>query len=333
MFRASSRTKAVRVFLLCVLAMPMLAVRLKLAADVWPPFTDVKGGNRVALDLVETALERAGIEAETEIRSRFATITRDLKTGDLDGGAALWWDAEREKFLAYSTPYLENRLVLLGLNGSDVSARRLSDLVGKRVAIVEGYSYGDMLESERGPTFVRGSSEQANFEKLLAREVDYLLTDALLVHDLFERDRPRAARELALGKTPLLRRSLHLAIRRDREDALELIRRFEAELAKMIADGSYNRTLGVAWIEADIDGDGRREMILGGTHAGDEEPTDGYVLFGPIHDAESDDKESPDRRYVVEGRAYDDWGSVPLEYRSRAEQGNAAIPKVSVFTW
>ena len=46
----------------------------------------------------------------------------------------------------FSAPYLENRLVLVGRYGADVSAKSLTDLKGRRVAIVEGYAYGDAVE-------------------------------------------------------------------------------------------------------------------------------------------------------------------------------------------
>ena len=62
-------------------------------------------------------------------------------SGPFDGSAAAWKDAEREKALLFSQPYLENRLMLVARRGGDVSAATVADLKGKRVAIVEGYAY------------------------------------------------------------------------------------------------------------------------------------------------------------------------------------------------
>ncbi len=317
--------------LLALLLAAAAQAHVELAADVWPPFTDKEGGHRVALDLVEAALGRAGVESQTEIRQDFQTILRDLRSGKLDGGAALWQDEEREDYLLFSRPYLENRLVLLALEGTDVSARSLSELDGKRIALVEGYSYGGMLDITVGPTFVRGPSEQHNFEQLLSGKVDYLLTDELLIHELFEGERERAERELDVGTFPLIQRSLHLAIRRNRDDAAEVIRKFEAALDEMIADGSYNRLLGVAWIEADIDRDGSVELVFWGQRVGEIEPADGYVVFRPDEPEEDEDKPKA-RRYVIDGRVYESWQQVPPEYRVR-ERAEAEMPRVPVFTW
>jgi polar amino acid transport system substrate-binding protein len=113
---------------------------LRLVSTAWPPFTNEPGQPRFALDLVEAALRRIGLTAKTTIVEP-AQFTPALLNGEFDGTAAAWKDAERERVLVFSQPYLENRLILVGRHGSDVSAGALTDLKGKRIAIVEGYSY------------------------------------------------------------------------------------------------------------------------------------------------------------------------------------------------
>ena len=58
-----------RALLLLVIAIPVMASaqdwRLQLVSTAWSPFTDVPGQPRFALDLVEEALRRMGIVAET----------------------------------------------------------------------------------------------------------------------------------------------------------------------------------------------------------------------------------------------------------------------------
>src|SRR4029077_3811189 len=98
---------------------------LALVSTAWPPFTDGAGQPRFALDLVEAALGRIGLSAKTAIVSA-AQFTPSLLSGSFDGSAAVWKDPERERVLLFSQPYLENRLVLVGRRGSDVSAKALS---------------------------------------------------------------------------------------------------------------------------------------------------------------------------------------------------------------
>ena len=130
--------------LLPLIAIPVMAAaqgrQLQLVSTAWSPFTNAPGQARVALDLVDVALERVGITAETVIVDE-ARLTPLLLSGEVDGSAALWQDTERERALIYSQPYLENRLILVGRQGSDVSAtstgrsRRQAGRPGRRVRV------------------------------------------------------------------------------------------------------------------------------------------------------------------------------------------------------
>src|SRR6185436_13555413 len=125
---------------------------LRLVSTAWPPFTNAPRQPRFALDLVEDALRRINLTARTVIVSA-SQFTPSLVSGLFDGSGAAWKDPERERALIFSQPYLENRLVLVGRHGSEVSAKTLADLRGKRIAIVEGYSYGEAT-GKAGPEWV-----------------------------------------------------------------------------------------------------------------------------------------------------------------------------------
>ena len=142
------------------------AVALHLASTPWSPFTDVPGKPRFAIDLVETALRRVGVSAATKVVPE-GTLTAALLAGKFDGSPALWRDKEREEKLIYSKPYLENRLVLVGRKGFDVSAPALPALAGKRIALVDGYAYGDALQVEHGPTYVATASVEESLQRVL----------------------------------------------------------------------------------------------------------------------------------------------------------------------
>ena len=153
--------------------------QLRLVSTAWPPFTNESPQQRFALDLVEAALGRFGISSQTTIVDA-AQFTALLVKGPYDGSAAAWKDPERERALLFSQPYLENRLILVGRTGADVSAKALADLKGKRLAIVEGYSYGEALDNS-GPVFVRSRSEEDSLRQLLSGAVDYTLMDEIVV--------------------------------------------------------------------------------------------------------------------------------------------------------
>jgi polar amino acid transport system substrate-binding protein len=285
-----------------------------LVSTAWPPFTNPPGRPRFALDLIEAALGRAGISTTTSIVDA-AAFTPGLLNEQFDGSGAVWKDADRERVLLFSQAYLENRLVLVGRKGASVSAATLSALKGKRIAIVEGYSYGDIETS--GPIFVRSQSEEDSLSRLLDSKVDYTLMDELVVQYIVEHYAKEAQTRLEIGSTPLVTRELFLAVRRSRPDAASIISRFNAQLRGMIADRTYHRLLHVRWIRADIDGDGVPENVPIDDNAGPQAPQRVYTL--PLIDTNSTSSLSKtvpvSPRFYLGGSIYTDWASVPDKFK------------------
>jgi polar amino acid transport system substrate-binding protein len=308
------------------------ASELRLVSTAWPPFTNVPGRPRLALDLVETALGRIGVGARTAIVEA-ARFTPSLLGGEFDGSAAAWKDPERERTLLFSRPYLENRLILVGRTGADVSAAALGELRGRRIAIVEGYSYGDAID-RAGPVFVRSRGEEDSLGLLLDGSVDYTLMDDLVVQYLVEHHAGDALTRLQFGSTPLLTRQLHFAVRRTRPDAASIVDRFNAQLRDLIADRTYHRLLHVAWIQADVDDDGLAEYVPFSDRPGPREPQRAYTLFS----AEQPARPSPDgpRRFYVGGNIYADWAAVPESvkgYDSQWPDPSRSTGTIFRFIW
>ena len=303
---------------------------LRLVSTAWPPFTSQAPQPRFALDLVEAALGRIGVKSGTTIvdAAQFTTL---LVKGPYDGSAAAWKDAEREKVLLFSQPYLENRLILVGRTGADVAAKTLADLKGKRVAIVEGYSYGEAIDNA-GPAFVRTSSEEDSMRQLLSGAADYTLMDEIVVQYIVEHHSDEARAKLQFGSTSLITRPLYLAVRRTHPDAQSIVDRFNAQIRAMIADRTYHRLLHVGWIRADVDGDGLAEYISQSDNSGPSEPERAYTLFA----APELESKGPQKRYMFGGAVYDSWTGVPEKYKNydpqRPEPGIATAP-IYKFSW
>ena len=322
------------VLLLLIIAIPIMAAakdrQLKFVSTAWPPFTNAPGQPRFALNLVEMALKRMGMTAETVIVDE-ARLTPSLLSGEFDGSAALWKDSERESVLIYSQPYLENRLILVGRQGSDVSAALLADLAGKRIALVAGYAYGEAVETTDGPIIVGSNSEENSVAKLLKGNVDYTLMDDLVIQYLISNHAEVARTRLAFGSAPLLIRSLHLAVRRSLPDAESIISRFNAAILGMIADRSYHRLLHLDWIRADVDGDGLREYVPHVDQTGPRAPERSYDLFASGRPTK---EPGTTRRFYFGGKIYEGWSSVPEKFKAqdftKAEPGRL---KIEIFTF
>jgi polar amino acid transport system substrate-binding protein len=306
--------------------------KLRLGSTVWPPFTNAPGQARFAIDLVHEALGRLGITAETTIVADGA-LTPALLTGKFDGSAALWREEERERRLIYSQPYLQNRLVLVGRKGSDVAATTLAEVPGKRIALVEGFSYGDVLARMKGATYVPARSVEESLQQVLAGQADYTFLDELVVEYLLRTFPNETSDRLALGFTPLVVRSLHFAVRRDLSGAQSIVDRFNAELGQMVADRSYHRLLQIAWIEADVDGDGRTESVAASDQGGSKPPTRQYALVTSTTPAP---KPPSQQRFYFGGQVYEGWSSVPERFKvgdpSKTPWG-ATVSPIFSFKW
>ena len=283
---------------------------LRLISTAWPPFTNPAGQPRFALDLTDAALARIGMSAKITIVSN-AQFTTTLLSGLFDGSAAVWKDADRERALIFSQPYLENRLVLVGRHGADVSARSLDALKGKKVAIVQGYSYGDAVDAA-GPTWTRSSSEEDSIRQLLKGSVDYTLMDELVIKYIITNYPTQSDAKLQIGTTPLLIRPLYFAISRSRSDAQTIIDGFNAQLRGMIVDRTYHKLLHVDWIQADINGS--PQYIAGSDQVGQTAPANVYKLFTAPEAEAATQGQKPG--FYFGGNVYSDWASVPDSYKT-----------------
>lgn len=299
----------------CAAAVPPVAEApqprvLELASVDWPPFTAVEGEPRVANELVAMALSADAIQAEQTILPIDEWLAV-LRSGEVDGSAAVWWSEDRVEYLLFSEPYLENRLVLIGRTGADVSATSFSQLAGKRIGIIEGYAYGEALDGVGGPEFLPSPSVPHNVRALLAGELDYVLADALFAAYSIATHPQKL--ELVVGEHALALRTLHFAVRKDLPDAQAIIDHFDGRVRQMLRDGSYNRILGIEWLEADVDGDGLSELIFQGTHAGVEPPNADYRVLTSKQQPKPEVEFQPD--YIINGQRYNAWEFVPDSFK------------------
>lgn len=307
---------------------------LRLVSTAWSPFTNEPGKPRFALDLVEAGLGRIGIKTTTTIVDA-GQFTPALFSGKFDGSAAAWKDADREKTLLFSQPYLENRLILVARRGGDVSAATFGDLPGKRIAIVEGYSYGAAVEAS-GPVFVRSKSEEDSLKLLLDNKVDYTLMDELVVQYIVSNYAEEARTRLQIGSTPLLSRQLHLAVSRTVPDAQSIIDKFNAQLRGMITDHTYHRLLHVDWVLADVDGDGRAEYVPQSDRMGATEPKRPYSLIFTEPSLAPKPEPRVEGRFLLGGSIYDGWTTVPDRFKvedPRRPDPNRSTAAIFRFVW
>lgn len=296
-------------FLLLNISLFAQQKELKLAADVWPPFTNVEEEKSILTDLVNEALTRIDVKSSVSI-IEFTKVLSEIASGKLDGSPALWISEERKEKYYFSKPYLHNQLVLVGRKGSNVSQESFDELKGKKIGVVDNYAYG-AFGTDNDIIVVSDISNQKNLENLLSDKIDYMLVDALLIQYMLKYQLNDVTQHLAIGQKPLLIKPLHFALGKNVENAEEILDKFDQEIEKMVADESFNRILELNWIKADVDGDGVMELVLGSNMAGTEAPKN---IYGLMMDNSYKEKNGP-TRYYVDGKLYEDWDNVPKSYK------------------
>ena len=117
--------------------------------DQFPPMGFRDENNEIVgfdIDLARAAAEKMGVDVE------FQTIDWDSKELELNSGKIdLIWNGfsitdEREEAMEFTKPYLNNRMIIIVKDGSDIKSK--ADLAGKNVGVQDGSSAVDAVEAD-----------------------------------------------------------------------------------------------------------------------------------------------------------------------------------------
>ena len=214
------------------------ASTLRLAGNVWPPYTDRSlPENGLSVDLIRTALGRAGYKVDY-IEVPWERAVQGVRSGryDMLNG---WPTSKRSGYARHSQPFLTNRLRWVKRRASDIRYDGLGSLVPYRIALSRGYRYDDELESDSRLTKDYVSNFVQAAKMLLAQRVDLTLEDERTAQFHFDRELEQVSEALAFvpGEFSLL--DLTLVVRNGHPQQADIIAAFDREIAEMIADGSY----------------------------------------------------------------------------------------------
>lgn len=233
-----------RIWTLLFLALLMMntftaqAEALRLAGNVWPPYTDQRlPGGGLSVELIRTALGRKGYQVDY-IEVPWERALLGLRYGSYDLVNA-WPASGRMKYGSYSRPFLTNRVRWIQRRDLNVEYNGLDSLVPYRIGLVRGYAYSEALEAD--PRLNKGYA--ANFVQLAkmlgAGRIDLTLEDerTVLFHLQRELRHLQDAYRFVPGAFSLL--DLSLVVRTDHPQREEILATFNREIEAMVADGSY----------------------------------------------------------------------------------------------
>ncbi len=219
------------------------ACRQPAPGDSWPPFVDSRlPGNGLAVELVTTALKRAGFDSSFQ-QVPWSRALYGVRSGDYDIALSAWYEPARSLYGQFSRAYLSNRIRLLQRKGRGIEFSRLSDLRPYRIAVVRDYAYAPEFDRDSRLQKVNVTSFANAARMLEAGRVDLAVEDELALGVAFKGELADLRDKLEVLPIPLGENGLHLlvSLRNPRHD--EIVDGFDLAIRGMRDDGSYQRLL------------------------------------------------------------------------------------------
>jgi polar amino acid transport system substrate-binding protein len=203
-------------------------------------YKDAQGTGALGLYPALVGAALAGASPPVRLRAQpFKRVLSELMAGTAVAGAVIR-TPEREQRCLFSQPYFIERLSVFSLRGRAPVFRRLSDLNGRRVGVIRGWSYGAGFDQPRA----RGdflcedvASDALNFEKLVRQRLDYVVATELGGRLHMQRvsagDSAIVEGEQSVAATPI-----HLAVLQTAPGAGEFLSHFDQQVVRLVNNGT-----------------------------------------------------------------------------------------------
>jgi len=207
----------------------------------WPPYSaEELPGQGLAVDLVTTALKRAGYTTQLRVDT-LDRILEGSQLGVYDVFATPWYSDERNRYLAFSEPYLESTIRFIRRKETRFDYDGLPSLKGMKIGIVKDYAYDEAFSQLRDLNTTSERNLIQNLLKLTQRRIDLTLDDELVLQYEINRFLPHTQTQLEFVSEPLAVRGVHIGVSRKHPEYARIVADFNAAIAAMKKDGSYNK--------------------------------------------------------------------------------------------
>ncbi|HEN8801718.1 EAL domain-containing protein [Pseudomonas sp. CM27] len=155
--------------------------QLSLGVDAsWPPFEfrDQEGRYQgLAADYIATIQQRLGVTLKPVEPSSWTEVLAQARDNRIDLLPGIMSTPERQGYLAFTRPYLDFPIVILAHKGG-AQPRKLDDLYGLKIAVVENYAPHELLRSHHPDlNLVAMPNVSSTLQALATDEVDAVVGD------------------------------------------------------------------------------------------------------------------------------------------------------------
>ncbi len=207
----------------------------------WTPYADANLPEQgLAIDLVTTALKRAGYSPKVETAS-LAQILEGSKTGAYDVFATPWYTVDRDQYLDFSQPYLESSIRFIKRRDMPFEYTKFDDLEGMKIGVIADYAYEEDFNDSTLIEKINAPSLADNLRKLIDNEIDLSLDDERVLRYTVNQSMPQSMVALEILPKPLATRGVNIGVSRKNPDHARVIAGFNKAIAEMKKDGTYNR--------------------------------------------------------------------------------------------
>lgn len=164
--------------------------------------------------------------------------------GEFDASIGWYWNEDRAQDFLFSDPVFVESQVLFFLKDRPLPWSALSDLQGKSIGAVRGYTYGDdfkKLEESKRINVQRTSSDAQNLKMLLAGRIDAVVISRAVGTRLVQGLGATGSARIIFDPRPINSGPLHLIFPKCLDKSAEWLAVFNRSLKKLKSAGLVER--------------------------------------------------------------------------------------------
>jgi polar amino acid transport system substrate-binding protein len=216
---------------------------LTIAISNWAPYKDEnlpEGG--IVTDITKKALIRAGYDVSITVvpwkRALLGTIV-----GKYDVIPAIWLNPERAEKLNFGDAIITSRMVIVSRGDYNFQFQSLESLRGETVGVAAGWGYPEAFQ--KADYFIKDEALDLmqSLRKLIFGRIKLAIVEEFASRYTVNAHFKDAVGTLNYSKVALQKNDLHVAFTKNRPDHEEIKNRFNAALASMKEDGSFQKIL------------------------------------------------------------------------------------------
>jgi polar amino acid transport system substrate-binding protein len=212
-----------------LLSFALQAKPLNIATGDYPPFTDASKPNQGSLvAYTEEVFKQLGYQAKHQFIPWKRCLSEPLESKHLML-TGYWFDQPHlHQDYLFSTPLVAENAYLFSLDKPAQQINQLNDLAYQRIGLVNGYSYGALLQNlakhQIEPDYA--NTPYQNLHKLLTGRIQAMVMTEAVAQQVLQKFKPQQQAQIRRAEHPIIYNHLHLLFPKHHPQSEALLERF-----------------------------------------------------------------------------------------------------------